>query len=149
MRMSKARKALFTKYPWCDKDHAKRIHLQMEQSYDKLLPLYRDNFKLAFTDNKDANGNLIIEYFLKTNDPDTLKEEKEKFANRQATRNKLFLEFHQVFGVNLNNYWMNPVLGFNIIKFDDFIQSGDRAMYEVIREKYGNRAEQIILELLA
>jgi hypothetical protein len=158
MPMSKARKVLFAKYPWCDSAQAEKIHLQMERDYNRLLPLYQGAFQgiaatddkcIVFTDDKDHNGNLIIESFLANNDPAKLQVEKEKYAKRQETRNKLFLEFRQVFGVNLNDYWMNPILGFNIIKFDEFIQSGDRAMYEVIREKYGERGEQIILELLA
>ena len=53
--------------------------------------------------------------------------------------------FQRVFGVGLKKYWINHLLGFDIIKFDnEVIKSDDRCMSEVVLEKYGKDGLMII-----
>jgi hypothetical protein len=57
--------------------------------------------------------------------------------------------FQRVFGVSLRKYWLNHLLGFDIVKFDnEVVKSGDRCMSEVVKEKYGNDGLMIIEELI-
>lgn len=56
--------------------------------------------------------------------------------------------FQEIFGVSLVR-WMDPVTGFDIIKFDDqIVKSGSRQMAEVVKEKYGAEAEKILMALI-
>jgi hypothetical protein len=57
--------------------------------------------------------------------------------------------FQRVFGVNLRKYWINHLLGFDIIKFDkEVVKSEDRCMSEVVLEKYGKDGLDIVEELI-
>ena len=57
--------------------------------------------------------------------------------------------FQRVFGVSLRKYWINHLLGFDIIKFDnEVVKSGDRCMSTVVLEKYGKDGLMIIEELI-
>lgn len=63
-------------------------------------------------------------------------------------RNKYNREFAAIFGVALSNYWSN-LTGFDVVRFDEkVIHSGDRSMSEVIEEKYGKAAADMIEALL-
>jgi len=57
-------------------------------------------------------------------------------------------EFRAVFGVNLKDFW--GALGFDVVAFDvNFIKSPDRfSCAEAIRAKYGDRAVQIVRDLM-
>jgi hypothetical protein len=60
----------------------------------------------------------------------------------------LAVQFYDVFGVKLAKYWLGPYR-LDITKFDDeVIKSGDRSMKDVIREKYGQGAVELIEALL-
>jgi hypothetical protein len=57
--------------------------------------------------------------------------------------------FQRVFGVSLRKYWLNHLLGFDIVKFDlEVVKSDDRCMSEVVLEKYGKDGLNIIEELI-
>jgi hypothetical protein len=57
--------------------------------------------------------------------------------------------FQRVFGVGLKKYWINHVLGFDIIKFDkEVIKSGARSMAEVVKKKYGKEGLDLINVLI-
>lgn len=68
---------------------------------------------------------------------------KEKYAD----------EFYNIFGVHLKFYWdyfPGLDLGFDVIKFDKFIDPPDgTSCAQAVNTKYGARAEQLIHELLA
>jgi len=60
----------------------------------------------------------------------------------------LAVQFQDVFGVRLSKYWLGPYR-LDITKFDDeVIHSGDRSMKDVVREKYGPGAVELIEALL-
>jgi hypothetical protein len=72
----------------------------------------------------------------------TLISNSKKFQNYASS-------FQKVFGVSLRKYWINHILGFDIIKFDlEVIKSDDRCMSEVVKEKYGKDGLMIIEELI-
>ena len=57
--------------------------------------------------------------------------------------------FQKVFGVSLRKYWLNHILGFDIVKFDnEVVKSGDRCMSEVVLEKYGKDGLNIVEALI-
>lgn len=56
--------------------------------------------------------------------------------------------FQEIFGVSLVR-WMDTVTGFDIIKFDDqVIKSGDKQMAQVVKDKYGQEAVDLIMTLI-
>lgn len=60
-------------------------------------------------------------------------------------------EFKNTFGVDITNFFSgkNKVFGFDIIGFDkQIIQSGNDSPANVTREKYGQRAVDLINEIL-
>ena len=60
----------------------------------------------------------------------------------------LAVQFYDVFGVKLARYWLGPYR-LDITKFDDeVVKSGDRSMKDVICEKYGPGAVELIEVLL-
>lgn len=65
------------------------------------------------------------------------------------SRKRLQHEFRLVFGVPIAGFWDNNLVGFNLVKFDDqFVQSGDRSIREVVQERFGDRGVSIILQLI-
>ena len=61
----------------------------------------------------------------------------------------LAVQFQDVFEVRLAKYWLGNTLRLDITKFDDeVIKSGNRSMKDVIREKYGPGAVELIEALL-
>jgi len=72
----------------------------------------------------------------------------ELVARRSRNKSKHAERFFELFKVRLADYMPNPVIGFDVTGFDDkVIGSGDRSMLDVIREKYGDEAVQIIQDL--
>jgi hypothetical protein len=73
----------------------------------------------------------------------------QEMFQKNFQKRKLGREFDRVFGVALANYFDN-FTGFDVIGFDDeVVKSGDGCMADVVREKYGQRALDMIEELLA
>jgi hypothetical protein len=71
----------------------------------------------------------------------------EMIAGNNRKRDQYAGEFHRIFGTPLSHWW-NPMFGFDIVRFDDcFIESGDGVMAEAVRQKYGDRAVEIIQAL--
>lgn len=55
--------------------------------------------------------------------------------------------FKRVFYTDLANYW--DFTGFDIVRFDDeYIKSGDNSMEDVVRERFGDNAVELIKDLL-
>lgn len=45
-------------------------------------------------------------------------------------------QFQAVFGVSVDTYWQGPVLGFDIVRFDDdVLRSGDRSAQEALADR--------------
>jgi len=60
----------------------------------------------------------------------------------------LAVQFENVFGVRLSRYWLGP-LRLDIVKFDEeVVHSGCRAMKDVVLEKYGQGAVDLVEALL-
>jgi hypothetical protein len=74
---------------------------------------------------------------------------KDIVVNNAKNFQKYANDFYRVFGVGLKKYWLNHILGFDIVTFDtEVIKSGEKAMAEVVREKYGEEGLQIIEALI-
>lgn len=72
---------------------------------------------------------------------DHIKESKDRFRRHCAA-------FRQTFGVQLRPYW-DLITGFDITLFDaEIIKSGNRAVREVVTEKYGEQAALMLETLL-
>ena len=152
-KMSKARKALFTPYPWCDEDQQNSLHRQLEDktTFDKLIKLYSTGLViLPFTGNKEKDGNLIIEHYLKNHNPDQERQRLERRAKCHEARSRHFDAFHRTFGVSVSKYWSNPLFGFDSLKFDeDIVKSGDNeSVVQAIERQWGPFAVQMIREFL-
>ena len=71
-----------------------------------------------------------------------------KIERCSIAREKHFHAFYQIFRQPLSRFWQG-YLGFDVIKFDqEIVKSGDRACGDVVREKFGDEALQIVNELL-
>ncbi len=57
--MSEARKAIFARFN-CEEAHAAELHRQLTTQYDQLVKLYAETARLIFTDDIEANGNMIL-----------------------------------------------------------------------------------------
>ncbi len=69
--------------------------------------------------------------------------------NNIQTGRRLQHEFRSIFGVAIKDFWFDNLCGFNLGKFDDeFLQSGDLSMREVVQERYGDKGVNIILQLI-
>ena len=59
-------------------------------------------------------------------------------------------EFYNTFGVSLSDYYFDPILGFDIVKFDEEIikpPDGESTKDEILR-KYGQNGVECIENLL-
>lgn len=57
--------------------------------------------------------------------------------------------FQKIFGIRLVNYWEGNILGFDILKFDKFIQPEENeSLNSAISRKYGQKGLQVIENLL-
>lgn len=143
LRMTPTRKKLFAKYDY-DLERGKRSLLEMPRHYDRLLK----ELPLTFGSDVNRNVDMILDYMLRDH-VESAQKDLEKMAARQATRDRLFVEFLEVFGVSLSNYWRDARFGFDIVRFDEVvIKSGDNSMKEEIRHRYGERAAKMIDELI-
>jgi len=60
-------------------------------------------------------------------------------------------EFQAIFGVRLTLFMsgIHLIIGFDIVAFDkQVILSGDKCMADTIKEKYGDRAAELIVSIL-
>lgn len=58
-------------------------------------------------------------------------------------------EFRNIFKVPLKKFWINNLVGFDIVAFDEFLETPQNySMRQIIEEKYGKRAVQVILGLI-
>ena len=69
----------------------------------------------------------------------------------QKNRDKLFKngkQFQRVFGVPLNNY-IDPITGFDIVKFDEFLKTPDNvSTADFLEGKFGVEAKNLIESLI-
>ena len=58
-------------------------------------------------------------------------------------------EFRNIFKVLLKKFWINNLVGFDIVAFDEFLETPQNySMRQIIEEKYGERAVYVILRLI-
>lgn len=58
-------------------------------------------------------------------------------------------QFQRIFGVRLAEFWLGPIGRFDVTRFNDtVIKSGDASVADVVRERFGQEAVQLITELL-
>lgn len=58
-------------------------------------------------------------------------------------------EFRNIFKVPLKKFWINNLVGFDIVAFDEFLETPQNySMRQIIEEKYGERAVYVILRLI-
>jgi len=58
--------------------------------------------------------------------------------------------FTKCFGIRINDFWENNILGFDVIKFDKWMQVRDNeSTADVVKEKYGDEGLRIIKSLLS
>jgi hypothetical protein len=70
-------------------------------------------------------------------------------ARNSRARSRYAGEFRRTFGVNLARPYWDNLFGFDVTAFDDgVIQSGERPTLDVVRERYGERAAQMVSELV-
>lgn len=57
--------------------------------------------------------------------------------------------FRNIFKVKLSVFWINNLLGFDIVKFDEYIETPDGvSMSEHIEQVYGEVAHAIVSDLI-
>ena len=57
--------------------------------------------------------------------------------------------FRNIFKVKLSEFWINNLLGFDIVKFDEYIETPDGvSMSEHIEQVYGEVAHAIVSDLI-
>ncbi len=139
--MSEARKAIFARFN-CEEAKAAELHAQLATQYDKLLKLYAES--LAFTDDREANGNMIlVAYF------EGLRASEEWQAGRIQVANRQAVPFQRVFKVPLGKYF-HFVFGFDVAQFDvDVVKSPDgESCKEAIRRQWGEEGLAIVMDLM-
>ena len=55
--------------------------------------------------------------------------------------------FSRTFRVHLSGFW-NNITGFDIVKFNEWIEAGDKCLRDVVAKKYGEDAAKLIQNLL-
>ena len=55
--------------------------------------------------------------------------------------------FSLIFHVHLSEFW-NNITGFNIVKFNEWIEAGNECLRDVVVKKYGEDAAKLIESLL-
>lgn len=57
--------------------------------------------------------------------------------------------FRNIFKVKLSEFWINNLLGFDIVKFDEYLDTPDGvSMSEHIEQVYGEAAHAIVSDLI-
>ena len=138
--MSEARKAIFARYNVSD-EQAADLHHQLARDYDKLLKMYAD---LAFTDDREANGNMILVAHF-----EGVKASEERQAARIQAANRQAVPFLRVFKVPLSKHF-HPIFGFNVAQFDaDVVKSPDgESCKDAIRRQWGEEGLAIVMDLM-
>lgn len=145
IKIPASRVAIFDKWGTRDEDREK-LHMQANQiASDPTNPHHKHFLSIGVDPNgtDEEVGNRIIEKHYERE-----QERKAKFAAMIATRDRLASPFQQTFKTSLQRF-MNPFTGFDVIAFDDVVvKSGDLAMSDVVRDRWGERAVKIIEELI-
>lgn len=73
----------------------------------------------------------------------------EHCAAKAEARTKYWDHFIQVFGISMGKFWTDNLLGFDVIRFDEWLKPPDgTSTSQHIIDKYGEEAEQMIRNLL-
>ncbi len=139
--MSVARKAIFVRFD-CDEAKAAELHGQLTTQYDQLLKLNADS--LTFTDDREANGNMILVAHF-----ERLRASEERQAGRIQAANRQAVPFQRIFRVPLRKYF-HPVFGFNVAQFDlEVVKSPDgESCKEAVRRQWGEEGLAIVMDLM-
>jgi len=66
--------------------------------------------------------------------------------NKLSTKD---IRFRNIFKVKLSEFWINNLLGFDIVKFDEYLDTPDGvSMSEHIEQVYGEAAHAIVSDLI-
>ena len=138
--MSEARKAIFAEFQ-IEPAEAASLHEQLTRNYSKLLEAYKE---LTFTDDPEANGNLLLTYAFKRR-----VEREAVAAARYRLGRKLASEFKRMFGVDLCRYY-DFRIGFDICKFDtDVVKAPDgESCRDAIRRQWGEAGLKLMVRLM-
>ena len=151
-RMSKARKAIFAKFPWLTEVDCKNYHSQIED--DKILERLRKDRgllpSLPFTGDKEHDGNLILEDALPHTSPEKRQEQGQGMVNRSIAYSQNCDKFYHFFKSFLKKYWQGNLLGFDVVRFDiEIVKPVDgESTIEAIRRKWGEEAVKVVEELV-
>ena len=142
--MSEARKAIFARFK-CPKAKATELHRQLTTQYDQLVKLYAETANLTFTDDIEANGNMILVTHF-----ESVRASEERQAARYRAANRLAAPFQRTFKVRPLRYMPIGGLGFDIVKFDEeVVKSPDgESCKDAIRRQWGEAGLAIIVELM-
>ena len=141
--MSEARKAIFARFN-CEEAQAAELHRQLTTQYDQLVKLYAETAALAFTDDRETNGNLIlVEHF------ERVKASEERAVSRIQAANRQAGPFQRVFKVRLSRYF-NPFYGFKVAQFDvDVVKSPrGKAAKTLFAANGAKRGLAIVMDLM-
>ncbi len=62
---------------------------------------------------------------------------------------KHYYAFRSTFKVSLERFWINNLIGFDFIKFDDYLQiPEDISMRDFIADNYGDDAMNMVFDLI-
>ncbi len=138
--MSEARKAIFARFN-CSNSTAAYLHEQLTRGYVKLMGQYKE---LPFTNDKEANGNLILVHCFELQ-----QESERKLLERHEAEMRQAIPFRNMFGIPLRRYW-NPQFGFDICNFDtDIVKSPDgESPKDAIQRQWGDEGLAIIVDLM-
>ena len=56
--------------------------------------------------------------------------------------------FEHTFGVPLRRFWSDNLTGFDIVAFNKWIGADDKCLRDVVAEKYGTKAVELIQNLI-
>jgi|TARA_Y100000310_G_scaffold56232_1_gene51612 hypothetical protein len=56
--------------------------------------------------------------------------------------------FFATFGIPLKKFWESNILGFDMLAFDKWLGCGDKSLQEVLTERYGKDACDLVKDLI-
>jgi hypothetical protein len=120
-------------------DQQKRFEKQLKGELPKLRELFQIDTSLPPEQAKTA----VLAAYQKGEE-----ERKAKQQKRVEAVGTYSDQFKRTFGVPLQRF-MHPMFGFDSVNFDtQVVQSGDRSCAEVVKERYGESAVNMLIALL-
>lgn len=138
--ISEARKAIFDAENLSEQNR-ESLHRQLCESNLKALA---ELFGVPFVGTPDEVGNaILVKHF------ESEKKRNKLMLHRANMFSLLANVFFKTFGQPLRRFWQGNMLGFDVCGFDDeVVKSGDRAMSDVVKERWGDVGLGLIKSLL-